>query len=54
MLYLMVASAHYFRADVAENAVALWVGVAIVAAIEANAIWGQDGADRHREGRDLV
>ena len=43
MLYLMVASAHYFRADVAENAVALWVGVAIVAAIEANAIWGKTG-----------
>ncbi|MFM8356397.1 MAG: urate hydroxylase PuuD [Gammaproteobacteria bacterium] len=43
MLYLMGSSAHYASGDIASNSVGLIIGLVIVAAMEANALFGKQG-----------
>ncbi len=43
MLYLMGSSAHLSSGSLASSTTAVWVCVAIVAALEANAIFGKQG-----------
>jgi uncharacterized membrane protein len=43
MLYLMGSSAHYHNGSVGENGTALIIALVIVAAIQANAIFGKQG-----------
>jgi F0F1-type ATP synthase membrane subunit c/vacuolar-type H+-ATPase subunit K len=43
MLYLMGSSAHYSSGDIGSNSVGLIIGLVIVAAIEANALFGKQG-----------
>ena len=43
MLFFMGSSAHYASGSLMTNTTAVWVGVAIIAALEANAIFGKQG-----------
>jgi uncharacterized membrane protein len=43
MLYFMGSSAHYASGSLMTNTTAVWICVAIVAALEANAIFGKQG-----------
>ena len=43
MLYLMGSSAHLSSGSLASSTTAVWVCVAIVAALEANALFGKQG-----------
>jgi hypothetical protein len=43
MLYFMGSSAHYASGSLMTNTTAVWACVAIVAALECNAIFGKQG-----------
>jgi|TARA_Y200000002_G_C22554163_1_gene609541 uncharacterized membrane protein len=43
MLYFMGSSAHYASGSLVSNGTAVWICVAIIAALEANAIFGKQG-----------
>ena len=43
MLFFMGSSAHYASGSLMANTTAVWVCVAIIAALEANAIFGKQG-----------
>ncbi len=43
MLYFMGSSAHYASGSLVSNGFAVWICVAIIAALEANAIFGRQG-----------